>query len=71
MLCVLTKLKQAGTLTLEIINSVLAEEKKPPKSEPTGTMRFRRFFPLDYSPKQIETVIIGLLTDWKAKAMVT
>jgi ParB family chromosome partitioning protein len=61
----LKKLKQAGTLTLELINGILAEEKKPPKSEPIGSMRFRKFFPPDYSSKQIESVIIGLLTDWK------
>jgi ParB family chromosome partitioning protein len=61
----LKKLRQAGTLTLELIDSILAEEKKPPKREATGSMRFRKFFPPDYSPKQIEAVIIGLLTDWK------
>jgi ParB family chromosome partitioning protein len=66
----LKKLRQAGTLTFELIDGILAEEKKPPKREPTSSMRFRKFFPPDYSPKQIESVIIGLLTDWK-KAGVT
>jgi ParB family chromosome partitioning protein len=65
----LKKLRQAGTLTLELIDSILAEEKKPPKREATGSMRFRKFFPPDYSTKQIESVIVGLLTDWKAKAV--
>jgi ParB family chromosome partitioning protein len=62
----LNKLKQEGTLTAEAIDGVLAEEKKPPKSEPTGSMRFRRYFPPDYSSKQIETVIISLLKEWKS-----
>ncbi|GHV37990.1 hypothetical protein FACS18949_18280 [Clostridia bacterium] len=59
------KMKQAGTLTEEIISSVLAEDKKPQKSEAHGSARFRRYFPPEYSPKQIETVIIGLLKEWK------
>jgi ParB family chromosome partitioning protein len=46
----------AGTLTLAVIDSVLAEEKKPPKTTPTSGAHYRKFFPPDYSPKQIETV---------------
>jgi ParB family chromosome partitioning protein len=63
----LKKLKQNGTLTPELIDGVLAENKKPSQGEPTGAMKFRKFFPPDYSPKQIETVIFGLLRDWKAQ----
>jgi len=29
--------------------------------------RFRKFFPPEYSLKEIEVVIIELVTDWKAK----
>ena len=64
------KMKQDGTLTVEVIDRVLSEEKKPPKGEPGGTLKFRKFFPADYSPKQIEAVIIRLLTDWKASVTV-
>ena len=64
----LKKLKQAGTLTDEIIDGVLAEDKKPPQGEEHGSARFRRYFPPEYSMKQIETVIIGLLKKWKEKA---
>jgi len=66
----LKKLKQDGKLTPEAIDSMLSEEKKPPKSEPTGSARFSKYFPPDYSPKQMETVIIELLTDWQARAAV-
>jgi ParB family chromosome partitioning protein len=66
----LKKLKQAGTLTAEKIDRMLAENKKPPKSEPTGSMRFRKYFPPDYSQKQMEAIIIELLTKWKAGAAV-
>ena len=64
----LKKMKQDGKLTTEAINDMLSEEKKPPKGEPTGDARYRRFFPPDYSPKQIDAVIVELLTDWKARA---
>jgi ParB family chromosome partitioning protein len=64
----LKKLKQSGKLTIEVIDTILSEEKKPPKDEKPGAARYRRFFPSDYSPKQIDAVIVKLLTDWKAGA---
>jgi ParB family chromosome partitioning protein len=64
------KLSQDGSLTAGLIDGIIEEEKKPPKDKPTGGARFRRFFPLDYSPKQIDEVIVELLTDWKARATV-
>jgi ParB family chromosome partitioning protein len=65
----LKKLKQSGTLTEEAIDKILAEEKKPPQGEPTGSMKFRKFFPPEYSKKQIEAVIVGLLKSWKSGQM--
>jgi ParB family chromosome partitioning protein len=67
----LKKLKQSGALTTEIINRVLSEEKKSPKSakpESADSARYRRFFPKDYSVQQIDTVIVKLLLEWKAKS---
>jgi len=66
----LKKLKQDGKLTLGTIDMVLAEEKKPPKGEPTGSARYRRFFPPNYSSKQIDAVIVSLLNEWKSGAAV-
>jgi ParB family chromosome partitioning protein len=63
----LKKMKQAGTLTPEVIDTVLSEEKKPPHTTPTNGTHYRKFFPPDYSPKQIEEVIIALLKDWRKK----
>ena len=63
------KMKQAGTLTADVINEVLSEAKESPVSETKITLHYRKFFPPEYSPKQIEAVIIELLTDWKAKAV--
>jgi ParB family chromosome partitioning protein len=70
----LKKMKQGGTLTVDVIDSTLAEEKSnagtprtpaPQDKEAATIVKFRSFFPDGYSPKQIETVIIGLLRDWK------
>ena len=61
----LKKLKQSGKLTLDIIDKMLSEAKKPPQSEPKGSARFRKYFPPEYSPKQMESVIVELLTEWK------
>jgi ParB family chromosome partitioning protein len=62
----LKKMKQSGDLTLDAIEQILMEEKKPSKNEAKGAMRFREYFPIHYSAKQIDNVIIKLLTAWKA-----
>ncbi|MDR1532642.1 MAG: hypothetical protein LBS62_10775 [Clostridiales bacterium] len=58
-------MKQAGTLTTDIIYEVLSEVKESPISEAKITLHYRKFFPPHYSPKQVEEVIIALLTDWR------
>jgi len=66
----LKKMKQDGTLTDSEIEKVLSEIKKPTSGGSAGTSQYRRFFPSGYSKKQMEDVIINLLTEWKAKAAV-
>jgi len=66
----LKKMKQAGTLTENAIHEILSETKKSPVSETKITVRYRKYFPPEYSPKQIEAVIIKLLADWKARVAV-
>jgi ParB family chromosome partitioning protein len=63
----LKKLKQSGELTIELIDIILAEVKKPAPGEPKGSERYRRFFPPDYSTKQIEDVITSLLKGWQSE----
>ena len=63
----LKKLNQSGELTLEMIDTMLGETKKPPKGEPTGSARFRKYFPPEYSQKQIDEIIITLLKERQAK----
>jgi ParB family chromosome partitioning protein len=62
----LKKMKQDGTLNEVTIEGVLSEEKKPPRTTPTSGAHYRKFFPPEYSPKQIEAVIVALLKNWSA-----
>jgi ParB family chromosome partitioning protein len=59
------KLKQDGKLTEKAIDEVLSAEKKPPR-EDTSLSRFKRYFPADYTPKQMTGVIDRLLREWQA-----
>ena len=62
----LKKMKQDGSLTDMEIEKVISEVKKPTNGGSTGTSQYRNFFPSGYSSKQIDAVIINLLTEWKA-----
>ena len=64
----LKKLKQDGKLTTEQIHSVLTGEKPRPTSSEKVTNPYSKFFPSTYSQKQIDDVIIELLTEWKARS---
>jgi ParB family chromosome partitioning protein len=66
----LKKMKQAGNLSGDMIDRVLSEVKKPPKTDTTENSRYDHFFPPGYSPKQIDKVIVELLTEWKARIAV-
>jgi len=63
----LRELKKAGKLTLELIDNILSEAKKPPKGKATDSMRFRKYFPPEYSQKQMDMVITSLLKGWQAE----
>lgn len=63
----LKKLSQSGELTLQIMDSILAEEKKEPVKVTLAGSRLKQYFPKDYTPKQMEKVILGLLESWHRK----
>jgi len=67
----LKKKKQDGSLTIPVIDRTLAEVKKPQRNDPTDSIRFRKYFPPEYSQKQMDTVIVKLLKDWKARSPIT
>ena len=64
----LKKLKDSNELTIGMIDDILSEAKKPPKDETNGSTRFRKYFPADYSNRQMDEVIIQLLANWKAES---
>jgi ParB family chromosome partitioning protein len=66
----LKKMKQAGDLTLEAISKILSECKDNKSTKINNVDKYKQFFPSDYSPKQMDTIIINLLKDWKAKLSV-
>jgi ParB family chromosome partitioning protein len=59
------KMKQAGTLNKAAVDEILSEVKESPVSESKITLHYRKFFPPEYSPKQIEAVITQLLHKWR------
>ena len=61
------KMSKDGTLTSKMIDRVLSEAKKPSVGEPRTSVRFRKYFPPEYTQKQMDEVIVELLTDWKAR----
>jgi ParB family chromosome partitioning protein len=61
------KMNKEGTLSTERIDKILSESKMPDKGEPKSSARFRKYFPPEYSQKQMDAVIVKLLTEWKAK----
>jgi len=60
-------LKGSKNLTANQIDAILSEAKKPPRGEATGSVRFRKYFPPEYSQKQMDAVIASLLKGWKAE----
>ncbi|MCL2264124.1 MAG: ParB/RepB/Spo0J family partition protein [Defluviitaleaceae bacterium] len=68
----LKKAKQAEELTIEMIDEILAETKKPQEDvENREVKRYRHFFPENYSAQQIDDIINNLLTDWQAREGLT
>lgn len=67
----LKKHSQSGELTSEMIDSILAEVKKEPIKVTLAGSRIKQYFPQDYTPKQMEKVIMGLLENWHKKQAVS
>ena len=65
----LKKLKQAGELSNEMIETVLSETKRTTNPKKDVNNKYSEFFPADYSQEQIDDVIIKLLIDWQQKKL--
>ncbi|MDL2234453.1 ParB N-terminal domain-containing protein, partial [Ruminococcaceae bacterium OttesenSCG-928-L11] len=64
----LKKHSKEGTLTPEIMDEIMAEEKKEPLKVTLTGSRLQQYFPKSYTPKQMEAVIISLLEGWRLES---
>ena len=61
----LKKFSQEGKLTEESMLAIMSEEKKPEGGKVTlGTDTLRKYFPTNWTPKQMEDQILKLLNNW-------
>ena len=61
----LKKFSQDGKLTEESMLAIMSEEKKPEIGKVTlGTDTLRKYFPTNWTPKQMEDQILKLLNNW-------
>ena len=64
----LKKLSQDGKCTPEAMCAVMDEEKKPPRESVVfSTDSLRKYFPRDYTAKQMESTIVKLLDQWQRR----
>jgi ParB family chromosome partitioning protein len=61
----LRKLKQNGKLTEKSIRTILGESKPKTSHHEKISNRFRKYFPADYTPRQMNDVISTLLKNWQ------
>lgn len=61
----LRKFSQEGKLGEDVIEAILTEERRTPPQVTLKGERLRQYFSEEYTPKQIEDVIISLLETWK------
>ena len=62
----LKRLSEAGELTEAALRQIMAKKAKEKKVVLKETS-LGEYFPQDYTPKQMEDVILHLLKDWRAK----
>jgi len=62
------KLSQDGKLDMDMIFAIMTEEKPNQREQiKLPKERIKKFFPKDYTAKQMEEVIMKLLADWQRK----
>lgn len=64
----LKKFSQEGRLSEDVMLAIMSEEKKQDIDRVTLTRdTLRRYFPRDYTPRQMEDTILRLLQSWSRK----
>ena len=62
------QLCQEGEVSTDVLKEVMMEDKKPPEDKVTLKGKvLRKFFPKNYTPEQMESVILKLLKQWQKK----
>jgi len=56
-----------GKLNAGVIEVILSEEKPQPVKVTIKSDRLKKYFPAEYTPAQMETIIISLLDEWREK----
>lgn len=59
-----------GKLNAGVIEVILSEENPQPVKVTIKSDRLKKYFPAEYTPAQMETVIIGLLDEWREKQVI-
>ena len=59
------QLKQNGTITEETVSTILGEFTPKTSHHDKISSRFRKYFPADYSVRQMNDIIAGLLKTWQ------
>lgn len=62
------QLCQEGEMSADVMKEVMMEDKKPPEDKVTLKGKvLRKYFPKNYTPEQMESVILKLLKQWQRK----
>ena len=62
------KMCQSGECDEKVMQTMLSEDKKQPEDKVTFKGDFlRKYFPKNYTPQQMEEVIVKLLKQWQKK----
>lgn len=61
----LKKLSSNGNLSADVMGAIMSEEKTPVEKVTFSGDRLKKYFPKDYTTKQMEEVIIKLLESWR------
>lgn len=63
----LKKCSMESRLTKEVIIEIMNEEKSMDMKVTLGGSKIKKYFPKDYTPKQMEQIILKLLDNWSKK----
>ena len=63
----LKQISAEGKLTEEVMDLIMREEKPSERKVTLGYDKLEKYFPKDYTPQQMENVILRLLDNWRRR----